>query len=142
MCSKIGNSKENCPITVCLSSSRVNTTRSRTREMGWSSICLARTTRPSLDGSTTPEGTNRYAAFPTPIGGIPYSRGALQWILERQDDGQLTIRTVSNQKYLGFESSPRDGTAVVGLDRPRLWDIEILSDSEYHDNTRVKYVFF
>ncbi|KAI9448740.1 carbohydrate-binding module family 13 protein [Lactarius psammicola] len=61
-----------------------------------------------------------------------------QWITEKQDDGQWTIRSVRHQKYLGFESTPEDGTPLVGLDEPQLWDIEILSDSEDHDNPRVK----
>jgi hypothetical protein len=70
----------------------------------------------------------------------PYNDYALQWVLDRQGDGQWTIRSVNSQKYLGFESTPKDGTAVVGLDRPRLWDIEVLEDSEDHDYPRVKYV--
>ncbi|KAH9017958.1 ricin B lectin domain-containing protein [Lactarius hengduanensis] len=61
-----------------------------------------------------------------------------QWITERQDDGQWTIRSVWPQKYLGFENTPEDGTPLVGLDEPQLWDIEVLSDSEDHDNPRVK----
>ena len=64
----------------------------------------------------------------------------LQWITEKQDDGQWTIRSVKYQKYLGFENTPKDGTPLVGLDEPQLWDIEALSDSEDHDNPRVKYV--
>ncbi|KAH9030985.1 ricin B lectin domain-containing protein [Lactarius pseudohatsudake] len=60
-----------------------------------------------------------------------------QWITERQDDGQWTIRSVWPQKYLGFETTPEDGTPLVGLDEPQLWDIEVLSDSEDHDNPRV-----
>ncbi|KAF8264527.1 hypothetical protein EI94DRAFT_461039 [Lactarius quietus] len=67
------------------------------------------------------------------------NRDALQWILEKQGDGQWTVQSLRYRKYVGFESTPRDGTAVVGLDRPRLWDIEFLPDSEYHDNTRVKF---
>jgi len=61
-----------------------------------------------------------------------------QWITEKQDDGQWTLQSVSGQKYVGFENTPKDGTIVVGLDQPQLWDIEILSDSEDHDNLRVK----
>ncbi|KAH9161593.1 ricin B lectin domain-containing protein [Lactarius sanguifluus] len=61
-----------------------------------------------------------------------------QWITERQDDGQWTIRSVGPQRYLGFEKTPEDRTPLVGLDGPQLWDIEVLSDSEDHDNPRVK----
>ncbi|KAF8264528.1 hypothetical protein EI94DRAFT_461062 [Lactarius quietus] len=75
----------------------------------------------------------RYRKWP------PYTHNSLQWILEKQGDGQWTIQSLKYQKYLGFESTPKDGTPVVGLDRPRLWDIEILPDSEDHDNTRVKF---
>jgi len=64
----------------------------------------------------------------------------LQWVTEKQDEGQWTIRSVWHQKYLGFENAPEDGTPLVGLDEPQLWDIEILSDSEDHDNPGVKYV--
>jgi hypothetical protein len=76
-----------------------------------------------------------------PIVSSPYIQDAIQWILDRQDDGQWAIHTVHFQKYLGFESTPKDGTPVVGLDRPRLWDIEILPDSEDHDYTRIRYGF-
>ncbi|KAI9439142.1 hypothetical protein H4582DRAFT_119326 [Lactarius indigo] len=61
-----------------------------------------------------------------------------QWVTERQEDGQWTIRSVWRQKYLGFETTPEDGTPLVGLGEPQLWDIEVLSDSEDHDNPRVK----
>ena len=66
----------------------------------------------------------------------------LQWITEKQDDGQWTIRSVRDQKYLGFEDAvtPDNGTPLVGLDKPQLWDIEILAESEDHDNPRVRYV--
>jgi hypothetical protein len=72
----------------------------------------------------------------------PYNHDVLQWILDKQGDGQWTIRSVMHQKYVGFESNPKNGAAVVGLDRPRHWDIEILDseDSEDHDYPRVKYV--
>ncbi|KAI9431563.1 hypothetical protein H4582DRAFT_2005062 [Lactarius indigo] len=60
------------------------------------------------------------------------------WVTERQEDGQWTIRSVWRQKYLGFETTPEDGTPLVGLGEPQLWDIEVLSDSEDHDNPRVK----
>jgi hypothetical protein len=78
---------------------------------------------------------------------LPYSDTSrwlaytLQWILEKQGDGQWTIRSVRLNKYLGFKDSPKDGTTLVGFQRPPfLWDIEILPDSEDHDNTRVRYV--
>ncbi|KAN0133568.1 hypothetical protein V8E53_008736 [Lactarius tabidus] len=63
-----------------------------------------------------------------------------QRILEKQDDGQWTIQSVRYNRYLGIENtSPQDGTRVVGLQKPRfLWDIELLPDSEDHDNTRVR----
>jgi hypothetical protein len=61
-----------------------------------------------------------------------------QWITEQQDDGQWTIQSVSGQKYIGFENTPKDGTVLVGLNKPQLWDIEILPDSEDHDNLSVK----
>ncbi|KAF8261982.1 hypothetical protein EI94DRAFT_1744743 [Lactarius quietus] len=61
-----------------------------------------------------------------------------QWITEKQDDGQWTIRSVRHQKYVGFDTIPDNGTVVVGLDKPQLWDIEILSESEDHDNPRVR----
>ncbi|KAN0133565.1 Ricin B lectin domain containing protein [Lactarius tabidus] len=64
-----------------------------------------------------------------------------QWILDKQGDGQWTIRSVMHQKYVGFGDTPRNGAAVVGLDRPCHWDIEILDseDSEDHDYPRVKF---
>lgn len=61
-----------------------------------------------------------------------------QWIIE-QNDGQWTIRSVANQKYVGFENAPKDGTPLIGLDKPHLWDIEIQPDSENDDNTRVRF---
>ena len=70
-----------------------------------------------------------------------YNRDTLQWITEKQDDGQWTIQSISGQKYLGFEHIPNDGTPLFGLNKPQLWDIEVLSDSEDDDNLRVKYVF-
>lgn len=69
-----------------------------------------------------------------------YHHAMLQWIPEKQDDGQWTIRSVRDQEYVGFENNPDNGTAVVGIDKPQLWDIEILSESEDHDNPRVKYI--
>ena len=60
----------------------------------------------------------------------------------KQDDGQWTIQSVSGHKYIGFENTPKDGTRLVGLDKPQHWDIEVLSDSEDHDNLRVKYVLY
>jgi len=62
-----------------------------------------------------------------------------QWITERQDDGQWTIRSVQYQKYLGFENTPpTDGTPLGGLDEPQFWDIKVLPDSEDHDNPRIR----
>ncbi|KAF8264532.1 hypothetical protein EI94DRAFT_1738236 [Lactarius quietus] len=63
-----------------------------------------------------------------------------QWITEQQDDGQWTIRSISHQKYVAFENAPDNGTALVGVDKPQLWDIEFLPESEDHDNPRVKYI--
>jgi len=51
-----------------------------------------------------------------------------KWITERQDDGQWTIQSVQRQTYLGFENTPKDGTHLDGLDKPQLWDIEVLPD--------------
>ena len=49
--------------------------------------------------------------------------------------------SVSIQKsFLGFKNTPKDGTIIFGVDKPQLWDIEILSDSDDHDNPRVRYV--
>jgi len=73
------------------------------------------------------------------LGWAFHGGGNQQWILDRQGDGQWTIRSVNGQRYLGFEGTPKDGTAAVGLDRPRLWDIEVLEDSEDHDYPRVKF---
>ncbi|KAI9431565.1 carbohydrate-binding module family 13 protein [Lactarius indigo] len=52
--------------------------------------------------------------------------GNQQWITDKQDNGQWTIRSVDHHKYLGVETTPRDGTQLVGLDRPQFWDIEVL----------------
>jgi hypothetical protein len=76
--------------------------------------------------------------IPTSIACSSPNHNILQWIAEQQDDGQWTIRSVRNQKYLGFENTPDNGIAIVGIDKPQLWDIEILSESEDHDNLRVK----
>ena len=42
--------------------------------------------------------------------------------------------------YLGFrvENTPKDGTLLDGLDKPQPWEIEVLPDSEEHDNPRVR----
>ena len=64
----------------------------------------------------------------------------LQWIIEKQDNGQWTIRSIRDQEYVGFENKPDNETAVVGVNKPQLWDIEILRESEDHDNPRVKYI--
>ena len=70
-----------------------------------------------------------------------YNYDTLQWITEKQDDGQWTLQSPARQKYLGFENTPKDGTPLLGLDKPQLWDIEVLSDSEDYDNLSVKYVY-
>ncbi|KAI9441741.1 hypothetical protein H4582DRAFT_1934598 [Lactarius indigo] len=49
-----------------------------------------------------------------------------QWITERQVNGQWAIRSVDRKKYLGVEKTLDNGTPLVGLDQPQLWDIEIL----------------
>ena len=69
-------------------------------------------------------------------------RDTVQWITERQDDGQWTIRTVEPQMYLGFKvgNTLYDGTLLDGLDKPQLWEVEVLPESEDHDNPRVRYV--
>jgi hypothetical protein len=66
---------------------------------------------------------------------------ALQWITVKQDDGQWTLQSVSTQKsYVGFKNTPKDGTPLFGINTPQLWDIEILVESEDHDNLRVRCV--
>ncbi|KAI9448744.1 hypothetical protein BJY52DRAFT_1156294 [Lactarius psammicola] len=64
-----------------------------------------------------------------------------QWITERQANGQWTIRSVEPSKYLGVETTPDNGTRLVGLDRPQFWDIEMLSDCKDPTKPSVKYVF-
>ena len=64
----------------------------------------------------------------------------LQWIPVKQDDGQWTIQSVSTEKsYVGFKDDPKDGTPLFGVNTPQLWDVEILPESEDHDNLRVRY---
>ena len=59
----------------------------------------------------------------------------------KQDDGQWTLQSVSTQKsYLGFKNTPKDGTPLFGINTPQSWDIEILEESEDHENPRVRYV--
>jgi hypothetical protein len=86
------------------------------------------------------EDSQRVSRLPTSIARPSYNRNTVQWIIERQNDGEWAILSVDHQKYLGFENTPKDGTAILGLDKPYLWDIEIQSDSEEDDNTRVKCV--
>ncbi|KAN0132304.1 hypothetical protein V8E53_009904 [Lactarius tabidus] len=64
-----------------------------------------------------------------------------QWITVKQDDGQWTLQSASAQKpyYVGFENTPKDGTPLIGISTPQLWDIEILPESEDHDNLRVRF---
>ncbi|KAI9436000.1 hypothetical protein H4582DRAFT_493983 [Lactarius indigo] len=50
------------------------------------------------------------------------------WITKKQVNGQWTIQSVEHKKYLGVETTPKDGTHLVGLDQPQFWDIDILSD--------------
>ena len=69
-----------------------------------------------------------------------HNHDTFQWITEKQDDGQWTIQSFKFQKYVGFVNTPKDGTPLIGVDRPQRWDIEILSESEDHDNPRVRYV--
>ncbi|KAF8269117.1 hypothetical protein EI94DRAFT_1038863 [Lactarius quietus] len=64
-----------------------------------------------------------------------------QWITEKQYDGKWTIRSVGPQKYIAFVNTPENGTALVGLDEPQLWDIKILNSSD-PAKTSVKYAFF
>jgi hypothetical protein len=77
------------------------------------------------------------ASFPTLAARPSYSRDTFQWIVERQNDGQWSIRSVKCLKYLGFEDTPKDGAPAVGLDKPHLWDIEIQPDGEDDDNTKL-----
>ena len=58
----------------------------------------------------------------------------------KQEDGQWTIQSVSGQRYIGFKNAPKDGTLILGCEKPQLWDIEVLTDSDAYDNVRVKYV--
>jgi len=63
-----------------------------------------------------------------------------QWITVKQDDGQWTLQSVSIQKsYVGFKNTPKDGTPLFGINTPQLWDIEILAESEDHDDLRVRF---
>ncbi|KAH9041092.1 ricin B lectin domain-containing protein [Lactarius pseudohatsudake] len=61
------------------------------------------------------------------------------WITEKQVNGQWTIQSVEHQKYLGVETTPNNGTHLVGLDQPQFWDIEILPDSKNPTKPSVKY---
>ena len=59
----------------------------------------------------------------------------------KQEDGQWTLQSVSTQKsYVGFKNTPKDGTPLFGINTSQSWDIEILEESEDHDNLRVRYV--
>jgi hypothetical protein len=86
------------------------------------------------------EGGQQVSRLPTSIARPSYNRDTVQWIIERQNDVQWSIRSVMYQEYIGFENAPKDGTLLIGLDKPHLWDIEIQPDSEDDDNTRVRYV--
>ncbi|KAF8257422.1 ricin B lectin domain-containing protein [Lactarius quietus] len=61
-----------------------------------------------------------------------------QWITEEQYDGQWTIRSVALQKYIALANTPKDGTALVALDEPQLWDIKIVDNGNYA-KTSVKF---
>ncbi|KAH9030987.1 ricin B lectin domain-containing protein [Lactarius pseudohatsudake] len=63
-----------------------------------------------------------------------------QWVIDEQVNGQWTIRSVDQQKYLGVEKAPDNGTHLVGLDQPQFWDIEILPGCEDATKPSVKYV--
>lgn len=68
-----------------------------------------------------------------------YNHGTLQWITEEQDDGLWTIQSVSAQTYIGFENDLEDGTHLVALDKPQLWDIETLK-CDHPNKINIKYV--
>ncbi|KAH9030989.1 carbohydrate-binding module family 13 protein [Lactarius pseudohatsudake] len=55
--------------------------------------------------------------------------GNQQWIIDRQDNDQWTIRSAEHHKYLGVVSTPRDGIQLVGVDEPQSWNIEILGEA-------------
>jgi len=78
--------------------------------------------------------------FATSITCASHNHDTLQWILEKQVNGQWTIQSVRAQKYLGFETTPDNGTLLVGLDEPQLWDIDILPDCKDSTKPSVKYV--
>ncbi|KAH8993679.1 hypothetical protein EDB92DRAFT_1852700 [Lactarius akahatsu] len=61
-----------------------------------------------------------------------------QWVIDEQVNGQWTIRSVDQQKYLGVEKAPDNGTHLVGLDQPQFWDIEILPGCEDATKPSVK----
>ncbi len=78
--------------------------------------------------------------FVTSITCASYNCDTLQWITEKQVNGQWTIRSVEHQKYLGVETIPDNGTHLIGLVKDQFWDIEILPDCEDLTKPRVKYV--
>ncbi|KAH9058148.1 carbohydrate-binding module family 13 protein, partial [Lactarius vividus] len=55
--------------------------------------------------------------------------GNQQWFIDRQDNDQWTIRSADHHKYLGVETTPENGSQLVGLDEPQFWNIEILENS-------------
>ncbi len=69
-----------------------------------------------------------------------YNHDTFQWIIEKQVNGQYTIRSVEHRKYLGVEKTPDNGARLAGLDKPQFWDIEILPDSEDATEPSVKCV--
>ena len=87
-----------------------------------------------------PTGNNVAISIASSCPSPSYNRDSLQWIMVKQEDGQWTIQSVSGKRYLGFKNTPKDRTLIFGCEKPQLWDLEILSDSDAYDNVRVKYV--
>ena len=85
--------------------------------------------------------TQQVRAFAILMACPSYNNDTFQWITEKQDDGQWTIQSFKLQKYVGLENTPKNGTPLFGVDKPQRWDIEILADSDDHNNPRVRYVF-
>jgi hypothetical protein len=115
----------------CLSlSSRANITISRTRITGWLFDLY------DLDNKSVPgwkyhgEERQRVSRLPALIARSSHNRDTFQWIIEQNDD-QWTIRSVKYQKYLGFENAPKDGTPVVGLDKPQRSTLAALGSSRF-----------
>ncbi|KAH9161592.1 ricin B-like lectin [Lactarius sanguifluus] len=60
------------------------------------------------------------------LGYAYHGGGNQQWIIDRQDNDQWTIRSADHHKYLGVETTPENGIQLVGLNEPQSWNIEIL----------------